>query len=105
MRALYPNKNDEIKPGRFTNVTLELSRIDSAKSIPSEAITPTMDGKFVYIYKHGRAQTVMVNTGLRTEARVQILDGLNFGDTLLITGILQLRQGLAVVLDTVITNR
>jgi membrane fusion protein (multidrug efflux system) len=105
MRALYPNKNEELKPGRYAPVTLELSKIDSAKSIPSEAITPTMDGKIVYKYNNGRAQSVKVSTGLRTESRVQILEGLNFGDTLLVTGILQLRQSLPVVLDTVITNR
>jgi membrane fusion protein, multidrug efflux system len=105
MRALYPNKNEELKPGRYAPVTLELSKIDSAKSIPSEAITPTMDGKIVFKYNNGRAQSVRVTTGLRTESRVQITDGLVFGDTVLITGILQLRQSLPVVLDTLITNR
>jgi membrane fusion protein, multidrug efflux system len=105
LRALYPNTNGELKTGTYTSVTLELSKIDSAKSIPTESITPTMDGTIVYIYKHGRAQSVNVTTGLRTESRVQITDGLNFGDTLLITGILQLRQSLPVVLDTVIRNQ
>jgi len=105
MRALYPNKKEELKPGRYAPVTLELSKIDSAKSIPTEAITPTMDGKIVYIFNRGRAKSVSVTTGLRTESRIQITDGLNFGDTVLITGILQLRQSLPVVLDTLITNR
>jgi membrane fusion protein (multidrug efflux system) len=105
LRALYPNKNEELKSGTYASVTLELSKIDSAKSIPTEAITPTMDGSLVYTYNHGRAQSVNITTGLRTESRIQILDGLNFGDTVLITGILQLRQSLPIVLDTVITNR
>jgi RND family efflux transporter, MFP subunit len=105
MRALYANKNEELKSGTFANIVLELSKIDSAKSIPSEAITPTMDGSIVYTYNKGRAQSVNVTTGLRTESRIQITKGLNFGDTVLVTGILQLRQSLPVVLDTVITNR
>jgi membrane fusion protein, multidrug efflux system len=105
LRALYPNKNEELKTGTYAGVTLELSKIDSAKSIPTEAIIPTMDGSIVYTFNHGRAQSVKVTTGLRTESSIQITDGLNFGDTVLVTGILQLRQSLPVVLDTVITNR
>jgi membrane fusion protein (multidrug efflux system) len=105
LRALYANRNEELKPGTYANITLQLSQIDSAKSIPTEALIPEMDGEKVFIYKRGKAQSVPVNTGLRTESRLEITKGLNFGDTLLITGILQLRQNLPVVLDTVITNK
>jgi membrane fusion protein (multidrug efflux system) len=64
-----------------------------------------MEGEKVFIYKQGKAQTVKVKTGLRTEAKIQITDGLKFGDTLITTGIMQLRQNLPVVLDTVILNK
>jgi membrane fusion protein, multidrug efflux system len=104
LRALYPNKNDELKTGRFANVTLNLSQIENAISIPTEALIPEMEGERVFIYKGGRASSVNVKTGLRTESSIQITDGLKFGDTLLITGILQLRQALPVQLDTVIMN-
>ena len=46
-----------------------------------------------------------MNIGLRTESKIQIVDGLKFGDTLLITGILQLRPNLPVSLDSVIVNK
>jgi membrane fusion protein (multidrug efflux system) len=45
-----------------------------------------------------------VSIGLRTESKIQIVDGIKFGDTLLITGILQLRQNLPIALDSVIVN-
>jgi membrane fusion protein (multidrug efflux system) len=48
---------------------------------------------------------VKINTGLRTESKIQITDGLKFGDTLITTGIMQLRQNLPIVLDTVIVNK
>lgn len=102
IRALHPNKDEELKPGRFAPVTLLLSKIENTISIPSEAITPEMEGEMVYVYRKGRASISRVVTGLRTESMVQITNGLNFGDTLIITGILQLRQGLPVVLDTLI---
>jgi membrane fusion protein, multidrug efflux system len=105
LRALYPNKNEELKPGRYAGVTLELSKIENAISIPTEAVISEMEGEKAFVYKKGRARSVNIIIGLRTESKVQIKEGLNLGDTLLITGIMQLRQGLPVVLDTVITNQ
>lgn len=105
LRALYPNKNEELKSGRYAGVTLQLSQIDSAMAIPTEALIPEMEGEKVFIYKHGKAQSIKVSTGLRTESKIQITKGLRFGDTLITTGIMQLRQNLPVVLDTVIINK
>jgi membrane fusion protein (multidrug efflux system) len=104
IRALYPNKNEELKSGRYASVTLQLSKIDNAIAIPTEALVPEMEGELVYLYRKGRASVVRVNTGLRTESLIQITSGLKFGDTLLTSGILQLRESLPVRLDTVIVN-
>jgi membrane fusion protein (multidrug efflux system) len=104
VRALYPNSKEELKPGRFASITMRLAQIDNTIAIPTEAIIPQMDGEIVFIYKSGKAFPAKVTTGLRTEALIQIQDGLNFGDTLLTSGILQLRQDLPVVLDTLVKN-
>lgn len=104
IRALHPNKTEELKPGRFVTVTLLLSRIDNAIAVPAEAIIPEMEGEMVFVYKKGKASGIRVKTGLRTESLVQIVDGLNYGDTVLTTGILQLRQDLSVKLDTLFKN-
>jgi membrane fusion protein, multidrug efflux system len=102
VRALYPNLKEELKPGRFASITMRLTQIDNTIAIPTEAIIPEMDGEKVFIYKAGKASPVKVITGLRTEALIQIKEGLHFGDTLLTSGILQLRQDLPVVLDTLV---
>jgi membrane fusion protein (multidrug efflux system) len=104
IRALYPNRKEELKSGRFASVTLLLSKIENTVAIPSEALIPEMEGETVFVYKNGKASSVKVETGLRTESLIQIVKGLNFGDTLLTSGILQLRHNLPVVLDTLITN-
>jgi len=105
IRALYPNANEELKPGRFAEVTLLLSQIDNTIAIPTEALIPEMEGETVYVYRKGKALNIKVGTGLRTESLIQIVDGLKFGDTLLTTGILQLRHNLPVVLDTLVKNQ
>jgi membrane fusion protein, multidrug efflux system len=104
IRAIYPNSNEELNAGRSATIRLLLNQIDNAIAIPSEAITAQMDGDFVFVYRKGKAESVKVATGLRTESLVQITDGLKFGDTLLTTGILQLRHNLPVKLDSLIRN-
>jgi membrane fusion protein (multidrug efflux system) len=104
LRALYPNTNEELKSGRYASITLQMSQIDNAIAIPTEALIPEMEGEKVFIFKSGKASTVKVNTGLRTESKIQITSGLNFGDTLLVTGILQLRQNLPIVIDTLLNT-
>ncbi len=104
LRALYPNKNEELKPGRYVSIVLQLDEMKDAIAIPTEALVPEMEGEIVYLARNGKAEVVKVKTGLRTESEVQITDGLKFGDTLLTSGILQLRQGTPVVLDTLISN-
>ena len=105
VRALYPNTREELKPGRFASISLRLAQIDNAIAIPTEAVIPEMDGEKVFVYRSGKAAAVKVTTGLRTESLIQIQEGLDFGDTLLTSGILQLRQDLPVVLDTLIRNQ
>ena len=104
-RALYPNLNEELKPGRFASVRALLSQIDNTVAIPTEAVIPEMDGEKVFVIRKGRAEQVRVTTGLRTESLIQIRSGLEFGDTLLTTAILQLRHGIPVQLDTLVTNQ
>ncbi len=104
VKALYPNENEELKPGRFAQVTAILSQIDQAIAVPSEAVIPEMEGEKVFVYKNGIAEARRVEIGLRTESHVQVRSGLNFGDTLLTTAILQLRHKSPVLLDTLIIS-
>lgn len=99
VRALYDNPNGRLTAGRYASINLKKQEIQDAIAIPSEAIVPEMGKDKVFLYKSGKAQPVDVTVGLRTEDRVQVLRGLNVGDTLITSGTLQLRTGLSVVLD------
>lgn len=54
----------------------------------------------VFLYKSGKAEPVEITAGIRTEAEVQVIKGLQMGDTI-ITSTLQLRTGLPVTLDNI----
>ena len=102
VRALFPNRQGkQLLPGRFADVKIRMHDIPDAIAIPTEAIVPEMGVDKVYLYKGGKARAVTVRTGLRTESRIQILAGLNVGDTIITSGTLQLRTDLPVKLDNV----
>jgi len=105
LRALYPNDNEELKPGRFANVSLELSKREGAISIPTHAVLAEMEGEKVFVYRNGKAKSVKITIGLRTASKVEITNGLKIGDTLLTTGMMQLRENIPVSLDTIILNK
>lgn len=100
-RALYPNSNHTLLPGRYASILLKKEEIPNAIAIPTEAIKPEMGKDYVYLYKSGKAEPVEVTTGIRTDAEVQIVRGLQMGDTILTSGTLQLRMGLPVTLDKI----
>jgi len=101
VRAIFPNSRKEFMPGAFVTIEIMLDEIPDAIAIPSQAIIPEMGIDKVFLYREGKAQPREVIAGLRTESRVQIIKGLQMGDTLLTSGMLQLRTGMPVVL----TNR
>ncbi len=96
LRGIYENKTGEILPGAFVEVELVLETSNRALLIPTEALVPEIAGQSVFLYKKGKAVSKRVETGQRTERRIQITEGLQAGDTLITTGILQLRQAAGV---------
>ena len=100
-RAIFDNPGGRIKPGRYAQIKLEKETITETIAIPSEAIIPEMGKDKVFLYKNGKAQPAEIKTGLRTESMVQVIEGLQLGDTLLTTGVMQLRTDMDVELDQV----
>ncbi len=98
VRALFNNQSHNLIPGRYTSVTISRREISNAISVPSQAIVPEMGRNIVYVYRNGKAQPVEITTGIRTEARVQAIEGLQMGDTLITSGVMQLRTGSPVAI-------
>ena len=95
-RARYNNPGGKLKPGRYAKIEIQLSEITNTLVIPSIASIAEMGQDIAYIYRDGKAKKVVLIKGLRTASSVQVVDGLNIGDTLLTTGVMQLRDGINV---------
>ena len=82
--------------GQYAGIRLKQKEVADAIAIPSEAIVPEMGKNKVFVCRNGKAEPVDVVTGIRTDSEIQIVSGLEFGDTILTSGTLQLRKGSAV---------
>ena len=98
-RALFPNEQESIKPGRLLPIDIVRQEIKDALVIPSEAIIAEMGRNIIYLYKNGDAQAKEIITGLRTDSHTQVIEGLFAGDTIITTGVMQLRSGMKVIID------
>lgn len=96
IRALAANASEKILPGSFTNVDLQLKEVTDAILIPTQAIVPVLKGHSVFIVENGKAKSIIVKIGVRQPDNVQITQGLAAGDTVIVTGIQQIRNDVAV---------
>ena len=93
VRAMFDNKNEEVKPGAFVKINLGLKEVEEAILVPTEAIIPEAAGHKLFLVKNGKAVPQMVKIGQRSEKMIQILDGVEPGDTIIQSGVLQARPG------------
>ncbi len=96
LRAMCDNPAEKIFPGAFVHIDLRLREIGDALMVPTQAIIPVFKGQTLLLQRSGVVVSVPVRTGIRTAASVQITDGISAGDTVITTGMLQLRPGMPV---------
>lgn len=96
IRAVAPNEGLRLLPGAFAEVEVLLDEVHDAILIPPIALIPGLQQQTVLLHEHGRVEERRVQVGLRMADAVQVVEGLVPGEELIITGILQLRPGMAV---------
>lgn len=101
IRAICNNDQEVLIPGQFANINYILNVLPDALMVPSEAIIPELNSHKVFTYENGAVNQAKVDIGLRTDKEVQIVSGINPGDTIITTGILQIRQGMPVDINIV----
>jgi membrane fusion protein (multidrug efflux system) len=90
-RAMYTGDRD-FYPGSFVKVYVNLNETKNVLMVPTQAVIPTLKGQKVFVSKNAIANEVMVTIGVRTDTKVQILSGLNPGDTIITTGLLSIKK-------------
>jgi len=92
VRGQLANREGKLKPGMFMTVKLRSADI-SALMIPEEALVPEREKQFVYVVRDGKAIKSEIAVGRRRLGEVEVLKGLQPGDSVVIEGTQKVRDG------------
>jgi membrane fusion protein (multidrug efflux system) len=91
VRAKAPNPKGVLTAGSFAKINLTLDQIPKTILLPTEAVIPDLKSSLVWIYHNGIAVSKPVKTDLRTDTKIQVIDGLQPGDSVVVSGLIQMR--------------
>ncbi len=94
IRGRFNNSGKNLIPGSYAEVNIVTDDNPNSIMIPSIALIPDLESEFVYIYKDGKATKQNVRTGTRNTEQIEIVSGLNPGDSLITSGLMQIREGM-----------
>lgn len=102
IRARAANPENLLIPGSFARVNLVLSATEDALMVPSQAVVPVLEGQKVFVLRDGKAEGLLIETGLRTASEVEIRGGLlQPGDTVITTGLMSIVEGTPIKVNLV----
>lgn len=101
IRAYSDNEARRLLPGQFARIELIMETISDAMLLPTQAVVPELNGHKVYVSRGGKVESKAVQIGIRTDEKVQIVEGLQAQDTVITSGILQMRPGASVSITSV----
>ena len=115
LQAIAENKQEQLRPGMFVNVTVVLPASQKVLAVPSTAIlyAPYSNSVFVVEEKNdpqkGKTEKVVrqqfVKLGEKRGDFVIVESGLKEGDIVVSTGVFKLRNGQGVVVDNTLSPK
>jgi len=96
VRAKADNKNGELIPGSYAELTINLAQIENGLLVPALSVTQDIKGLKLFIIEDGLAVAKYVRTGIQKDDFVQITDGVSEGDTVITTSLLSMQEGMLV---------
>ena len=101
VRAKADNRAGKLLPGMFIRVAVPLGE-EKSIMVPSESIIPILKGKKVFVMKNGVATETIVKTGMRTDTDVQIEEGLEVGDSVIVSSLMSVKANTKVKMRTLV---
>lgn len=94
--ALRGQDAGEVRPGFLARVTFALGTRDGVLLVPASALVGGAGSESVFVVQDGRAVRRTVMPGVTSEGRVEIVNGLQEGEEVIVAGNNMLRDGAAV---------
>jgi multidrug efflux system membrane fusion protein len=106
LKATFANDRDFLWPGQFVQVTLRVSQMENAVTIPSAAIQSGQNGPYVYVLRESQTVELRpIKPGVAMGSDTVILDGVKIGETVVTDGHLRLAPNAKVVVRNPADNK
>ena len=102
VKAEIPNPKLELKPGMFASLELNLQVRENAVVIPETALSRLVEGGGAVVFivdPAGTAQPRNVKPGIRMAGKVEIVEGVETGDRVIVEGLQKIVPGMPVKFD------
>jgi membrane fusion protein (multidrug efflux system) len=102
--AVIDNAAGALAPGMFGRFTISYEKHADALVVPAAALIDEDDESAVYVVSDGEVVRRIVETGVETDGKVEILAGLNENDIVVVVGHANLRDGSRVLASDTLKN-
>jgi membrane fusion protein (multidrug efflux system) len=97
VRLIVPNSEGLLRPGMFARVEIIVAVRPEALVIPEGALVPSMDAFSVYVVQDSKALLKPVQIGVRLPGRVEIVEGLQPNQEIVLSGTQKLVDGMSII--------
>jgi membrane fusion protein, multidrug efflux system len=104
IRAVVSSRDPALIPGAFAKVKIGLGSNGDALMIPNNSLVPLGRNKIIFLLRGNKAVSTQITTGVRDSTNIQVLTGLNKGDTVITSALLFLKDGSDVKLTKINTQ-
>jgi membrane fusion protein (multidrug efflux system) len=101
IRAKLDNPDMKFLPGDFARILFNIRQLDDVLLIPAESIIPGINSEVVYTSNNGIVERNEIETGTRTPSEVEVIRGLQPGDTVIVTGLMEINPGDSIIVKTI----
>jgi membrane fusion protein (multidrug efflux system) len=96
VRGVTANPDGKLLPGQSARLNLSLNTSAGALTVASQSLIPSTNGYSVFVARKNKAEALPVSIGQRSASTVQITEGLQEGDTVIVSNLLRLGPGAPV---------
>jgi RND family efflux transporter MFP subunit len=97
----FPNTDvqEKLKAGMLADVHFSEDAVHTGLSVPFSALVSSAKDAKVFVVKGNKVEQLSIKTGTVTSDKVQVLDGLQAGDLVVISGQMNLENGAAISIN------
>lgn len=100
VEALVQNQGGVLKPGSYAKARVPTEKIERIVVVPTRAVNYVFGSNKVYLVKNNVVEARDVKLGDRMEGNVEIIDGVQDGDSVAVTQLARLDSGVKVRIGT-----